>query len=98
MKSPCAAYSLNPLSRGSSTRDKLLIARDHLGHARLDGGQIGLCEGCLAIDVVKEAIIGGGAVAEFGLGKELKNCGRHHMRGGVAQHLERGLVGLLQQP
>ena len=52
--------------------DKFLIARDDLGHARLDGGQIGLCEGCLAIDVVKEAIIGGGAVAEFGLGKELR--------------------------
>ena len=98
MKSPCAAYSLSPLSRGFLHAHERLVARHDLRHARLDGGQVGLGERRLAIDVVEEAVLRRGAVAELGLGKELEDRGRHHMRGGVAQHLQRGLVGLLQQP
>ena len=75
-----------------------LVARDDLGHARLDCGEVGFGERGLAVDIVEEAVVGGGAVAELGLGKEFEDRGRHHMRGGVAQHLQRGLVGLLQQP
>ena len=75
-----------------------LVARDDLRHARLDCGQVGFGERSLAVDVVEEAVVGGGPMAELGLGKQLQNRGRHHMRGGVAQHLQRGLVGLLQQP
>ena len=47
------------------------------------------CKGLLAIEVVEEAGVGGGAVAELGLGKELEDGGGHDVRGGVAHDLER---------
>ena len=98
MKSPCAAYSRQPLVARLFHAHERLVARHDLRHARLDGGQIGLGERRLAIDIVEESVLRRRAVAELGLGKQLEDRGRHHMRGGVAQHLQRGLVGLLQQP
>jgi len=74
------------------------VAGDDLGHAGFDGGEVGFGEGSGAIDVVEEAGVGGGAVAEFGLGEELEEGGGHDVGGGVAQNFEGGFVGLLEQP
>jgi hypothetical protein len=73
------------------------IARDDLGHLRLDGSEVGFGEGDLAVDVVEEAVVGGGAVAELGLGEEFEDGRGHDVRGGVADYLERGGVGLLEE-
>ena len=77
--------------------DELLVARHHLGHLRFDGGQVFGREGLLAIKVVEEAGIGGRAVAQLGLGKQLEHRRRQHVRGGVAHHLQRFGVVLLHQ-
>src|SRR6185437_6162217 len=63
---------------------KLFVTRNDLGHALLDGGEIGFGKRHLAIDVVEVAVVGGGAVAKLGLGEELEDRRRHHVRGGVA--------------
>ncbi len=83
---------------GFDFADEGLVARDDLGHAGFDGGEVGLGEGCFAVDVVEEALVGGGAVAELGLGEELEDGGGHDVRGGVADDLEGGFVLLLQEP
>ncbi len=73
------------------------VARDDLGHLRFDAGEVGFGERDLAVDVVEEAVVGGGAVAELGLGEELEDGRGHDVRGGVADDLERGGVVLLEQ-
>ena len=78
--------------------DEGLVAGDDLGHAGFDGGEVGFGERGVAVDVVEEAVVGGGAVAEFGLGKELEDGGGHDVRGGVAKDFERGFVGVLEEP
>ena len=67
---------------------KGLIAGDDLSHFGLDGGQIVRGERGLAEEVVEEAGVGGGAVAELGFRKELKDGGGHDVRGGVSDDLE----------
>ena len=74
---------------------KLFVARDDLAHAALDVGEILLRERLRAVDVVEEALVGGGAVAELGLGEELEDGGGHDVRGGVAHDPERVFVLLL---
>ena len=53
---------------------ELFVAGDDFGHAGFDGGEIGLGERDLAVDVVEEAALSvGGAVAELGFGEELED-------------------------
>ncbi len=85
------------LLAGFDLVDEGLVALDDLGHARFDGGEIGLGEGGFAIDVVEEALVGGGAVAELGFGEELEDGGGHDVGGGVADDPEGGLVGFLEE-
>jgi hypothetical protein len=73
--------------------DERLVARDDLGHFGFDGGEVFRREGLLAVEVVEEAGIGGGAVAELGLREELEDGRGQNVRGGVAQNLER--VGIV---
>ncbi len=58
-------------------------------HLLLDGFEVFGRERLLAIEVVEEAGLGGGAVAELGLGKEFQHRGRHQVRGRVAIDFER---------
>ena len=97
MNSPCARVVCEALLARLFDADEMFVARDDLGHAGFDGGEVGFGERGLAIDVVEEAVIGGGAVAELGFGEELEDGGRHHMRGGVAHDFEGGLVVLFEQ-
>ena len=62
-----------------------------------DRGEIGLGERRLAVDVVEEAVVGGGAVAQLGLGEELEDGRRHHVRGGVADDAQRCRIILFEQ-
>ena len=64
------------------------VARDDFGHLGFDGGEVFRGEGSLAVEVVKEAGVGGGAVAELGLGEELENGGGEDVSGGVAHDFE----------
>ena len=73
--------------------DERLVARDDFGHFGFDGGEVFGREGLFAIEVVEEAGVGGGAVAELGLGEELEDGGGQHVRGGVAHDFER--VGIV---
>ena len=77
---------------------ELFVACNDLGHAGFDGSEVSLGEGDLAVNVVEEALVGGGAMAELGLGEELEDGGSHDVGGGVAHDLERGFVLLLEQP
>ena len=61
------------------------VGFDELLHLLLDGGEVVGRERLLAVEVVEESVLGGGAVAELGLGKELEDGGSHEMRGGVAE-------------
>ena len=54
--------------------DEGLVARDDLGHFGFDGGEVFRREGFLAVEVVEEAGVGGGAVAELGLGKSSRTA------------------------
>ena len=49
--------------------DEGLIAGDDFGHFGFDGGEVFGGEGLLAVEVVEEAGVGGGAVTELGFGK-----------------------------
>ena len=73
--------------------DERLVARDDFGHFGFDGGEVFGREGLFAIEVVEEAGVGGGAVAELGLRKELEDSGGQDVRGGVAHDFER--VGIV---
>ena len=66
-----------------------LVARNHLGHLGFDQRQVLGREGLFAMKIVEEAGVGGRAVAQLGLGKQLQHRRGQHVRGGVAQHLER---------
>src|SRR3974390_3009572 len=57
-------------------------------HLVLDGGEVVGREGLLAVEVVEESVLGGGAVAEAGLGKEFEDGGGHEMRGRVTEDFE----------
>jgi hypothetical protein len=59
----------------------------------LNGGEVFRREGLFAIEVVEEAGVGGGAVAELGLREELEDGRGQHVRGGVTQNLLR--VGIV---
>ena len=74
-----------------------LVARNYLGHLRLDLRQLFWNEGFFAMEVVKEAGVGGRTVAQFGLGEEFQHRRGQHMRGGVAQHLDRLRILLSHQ-
>ena len=74
-----------------------LIARNDLGHPGLNAGEVSLGEGDLAVDVVEEAAVGSGAVAELGFGEELEDGRRHDVRGGVAHDLERGGIVFFEE-
>ena len=54
-------------------------------HLLLDGGEVVGREGLLAVEIVEESVLGGGAVSELGLGEEFEDSGGHEMRGGVAK-------------
>jgi hypothetical protein len=54
-------------------------------------------KGLFAVEVVEEAAVGGGAVAELGFGEELEDGGGHDVRGGVADDLEGFGVALLDE-
>ncbi len=69
MNSPSALLILQALLARFEDLGEGFIARDDLGHAGFDGGEVGFGEGNLAIDVSREAAVGGGAVAELGLGE-----------------------------
>ena len=77
--------------------DERFVARDDLGHFGFDGGEVFRREGLLAVEVVEEAGVGGGAVAELGLREELEDGRGQHVRGGVAQHFERVGIVLLDE-
>ena len=66
-------------------------------HLLLDGGEVVGGEGLLAVEVVEESVLGGGAVAELGLGKEFEDGGGHQVRGGVAEDFERFGIALGEQ-
>ena len=68
--------------------DEGLVAGDDFGHFGFDGGEVFGREGLLAVEVVEEAGVGCGAVAELGLGKELEDGRGENVRGGVAQDFE----------
>ena len=85
------------LVAGFEDLDEGFIASDDFGHAGFDGGEVGFGEGDLAVDVVEEAVVGGGAVAELGFGEELEEGGGHDVGGGVAGDLEGGGVVLLEE-
>ncbi len=74
------------------------VARDHLCHLRFDGDQIVRREGLLAQDVVKEAAVRRGSVAELYAGIQLRDGRRHDVRGRVAHDTQRLGIALLQQP
>ena len=85
------------LLAGFDDLDEGLIALDDVGHADFDGGEVGFGEGDGAVDVVEEAVVGGGAVAELGFGEELEDGRRHHVRSGVADDFQGGGVVLLEE-
>ena len=66
-------------------------------HLLFDGGEVVGREGLLAVEVVEESILGGGAVAELGLGKEFEDRGRHEVRGRVAKDFEGFGIALGEQ-
>jgi hypothetical protein len=68
--------------------DEGLVARDDFGHLLLDGGEVFGQEGLVAIEVVEEAGVGRGAVAQLGFRKKLEDRGGHDVGGGVADDLE----------
>ena len=74
-----------------------LVAFDHLGHAPLDGREIGFSEGNLAIHVVEEAVVRRRTVAEFGFRKEFQDGSRHDVGSRVPHHAQSGRIGFLQQ-
>ena len=74
---------------------ELEVLFDDLLHLGLDGGQVVLGKGRVAqVDIVVEAVVGGGAVGEVGLGVQALDGLRHDVRGGVADNVE-GLLGAL---
>ena len=77
--------------------DELLVAGDHFLHLGLDGDEVFRSEGGGAIEVVEEAGVGGGAVAELGLREELQDGGGEDVGGGVADDFERFRVRLLDE-
>ena len=83
---------------GFDFADEGFIAGYDFSHALFNGGKVFVAEGGLAVDVVEEALIGSGAVAEFGFGKELEDGGGHDVGGGVADDFEGGLVSFLEEP
>jgi len=85
------------LIAGLEDLDEGFIARDDFGHAGFDGGEVGFGEGDFAVDVVEEAAVGCGAVAELGFGEELEEGGGHDVRGGVAGYAEGGGIGFLEE-
>ena len=89
MKSPSRLEFGQSLFARLEFADELLVARDDFGHLRFDGGEVFGREGLFAIEVVEEAGVGGGAVAELGLREELEHGRGHDVRGGVAHDLER---------
>ncbi len=76
---------------------KLIVPGDDLRHAGFDGGEVGLGEWHLTIDVVEEAIVRSWAMSQLRLGEELKDGGGHHVRSGVAHDLQSSGVRLLEQ-
>ena len=89
------------LGEGLLTRlvlaDKLLVARDDFGHLLFNDDQIVGGEWLLAVEVVEKACVGGRAVAELGLRKELKDGSGEDVGCGVAHHFEGLGVGLLEE-
>ena len=63
-------------------------------HLGLDGGQVVFGDGLVAeVDIVVEAVVGGGAVSEIRLWIEAQDCLGHDVRGRMADDVE-GLVTL----
>ena len=77
--------------------DEGLVACDDFGHLLLDGGEVFGGEGLVAVEVVEEAGVGGGAVAELGFRKELEDRGGEDVRGGVTDDLEGVGIVLLDE-
>jgi hypothetical protein len=69
--------------------DKLLVAGRDFGHAAFDQLQVFGRKGSGTPEVIEEACIGRRTVAELCFWKQLRHCGSHHVRGGVAQDLQR---------
>ena len=69
--------------------NKRLIARDYLGHFRLDPRQVFRRERLFAIKIIKKARICGRSMAQLGLRIKFEHRRGQHVRGGVAHHLER---------
>ena len=69
--------------------NEFLIARGDLGHAAFDELEVLGREGRGTPEIVEEAGLGGGAMAELRLRKQLRDGGGHDVGGGVAQDLER---------
>ncbi len=68
--------------------DEGLVASNDFDHFGLDGGEVFGREGLLAVEVVEEAGVGCGAVAELGLRKELEDGRSEDVRGGVTQNFD----------
>jgi hypothetical protein len=68
---------------------KRFIALDHFLHLLFDCDKVFGSEGRGPIEVIEEAGIRSGPVAEFGLRKELEHSRGEHVRSRVANHLER---------
>ncbi len=77
--------------------DEFLVARRHFRHAALDQLQVLGRERRRSPKIVEEPRIRRRSVAQLRLRKQLRNGGRHHVRRGVAQNLQRIRVPLCQQ-
>ncbi len=66
---------------------EFFVPRDDFGHLTFDSGEVFGREGRLAIEVVEEAGVGGGTVAELGLRKELQYRRGQHVRRRMTDNL-----------
>jgi len=62
------------------------VARGQLPHLLLDPGQVLLGQGVVHLEVVVEAVLGGGADAQVGAGKQVQHGQGHEVGGAVAQN------------
>ena len=63
------------------------VCADGLGHLFLDGGEVIVGEGAGKLEVVVEAVLGGRADGELGLGEDGANGLGHDVGGGVPDAL-----------
>ena len=86
-----AAVGLRP---GHHLAHERVVGPDYLLHHAFDLQQVLRGEGPRHLEVVVEAVLDGRAEADPGAGKDLAHRGGEHMRGRMAQHLQRGGIAV----